>query len=85
MKAEPEFVASEIIERDRVRAFSVAELIALIPGTSRRTWLALLIPQLIARGVLRKIGRKFAARPSSIESAILADDITAARRQVRTR
>lgn len=51
--------------------WNVAALVELVPGTTRRIWLAELIPSLVAAGVLRKVGRAWFGRRSEIEAALL--------------
>jgi hypothetical protein len=51
--------------------WSVAALVARVPGTTRRIWLGALVPQLVAAGVLRKQGRGWFGRWFDIENALL--------------
>lgn len=51
--------------------WNVAALVELVPGTTRRIWLAELIPSLVASSVLVKRGRAWFGRRSEIEAALL--------------
>lgn len=57
--------------RDRVMCWSVPRLMLLVPGSTRRTWHAVLIPALLAAGALRRRGRRWYGRQSDIEAAVM--------------
>ena len=50
---------------------SVNDLRDLIPGSTRANWIRNWIPALTARGVLRKLGRRFLGKPADIVDAVV--------------
>jgi hypothetical protein len=59
--------------KNEARVFgTVNEWAARFPGSSRKVWLNRLIPELRAKGVMVKIGRKFVGRPDEVDAAIVA-------------
>lgn len=58
--------------RDLVERWTIARLCELVPGSTRRAWLASWIPQLVKARVLRKMGKGWVGRRSAIEAALLA-------------
>ncbi len=58
-------------KRDPVVRWTAAELAELVPGTTKRQWLARLVPMLVGRKVLARHGRAWLGRRSQIEAAIM--------------
>ena len=69
----------EVVDvRGPVERWSVARLVALVPGSSRRTWLTSWIPQLVSARVLRKVGKGWLGRRADIEAELVAGGAGAA-------
>ena len=56
-----------------VERLSADRLAETVPGSTRKWWLTTMIPQLVEKKVLRKIGNAWMGRRSEIESALLGD------------
>jgi hypothetical protein len=56
---------------EQLECWTAARLVELVPGSSLRQWRAW-IPNLVSQGVLVKRGRRWLARRSRIEAALLA-------------
>ena len=66
------FKTSELRVSDAVERWTVARLVDLVPGSSRRTWLTELVPELVGARVLRKVGKGWLGRKGAIEAALLS-------------
>jgi hypothetical protein len=64
---------------------NVDELVALIPGSKRATWLRHWIPELKRSGVLVKRGRRFLGRPVDVVNALLGVPATVAAGRAATK
>ena len=69
--SERDAIPSESKRRDHVVCWSTPRLMALVPGSTRRTWYVVLIPALLAAGALRRRGRRWYGRQSDIEAAVM--------------
>lgn len=70
-KNEHEAIPGGIERRDRVECWSIPRLMALVPGSTRRTWYAVLIPALIGAGAIQRHGRRWYGRATDIEAAVM--------------
>lgn len=68
---EPEAIPGGPQRLDRVECWSIPRLMALVPGSTRRTWSAVLIPALLDAGALRRHGRRWYGRATTIEAAVM--------------
>ena len=55
-----------------VEMWSIARLLQLIPGSTRKRWLNSWVPSLVNARVLLKVGKAWIGRRSAIESALLS-------------
>jgi hypothetical protein len=70
-KNEHEAIPGGVDRHDHVECWSIPRLMALVPGSTRRTWYAVLIPALLDAGALRRHGRRWYGRATTIEAAVM--------------
>ncbi len=57
-----------------IERWTTVRLAAEIPGTTRKWWGRMMIPELVRRGVLHKMGSGWLGRRSDITEALLSGE-----------
>ena len=65
-------ISYRLAVNDQLTRWSLAELVALVPGSSRSFWRRVL-PSLVSRHVLVKSGKGWLGRRGELERALLED------------